>query len=704
MPKQQVALELFYDGAWRDLVADDDVRTAMPIVIRRGQGANVTEPRPSQVTAQLANDDDRYRISNPRSPLSGKAGRNTPARVRVGDSVRGTVEVTKWETDQSAYFRRSPRRGSAWCDIEGGGLLERVLGWKETLQSDLYQHTVDEVDDLGGYWSMQDPRGTTAPFSPVAGSSIFLLQGVAFESQQRPPGSGPLADIAVDDLSVFHLTGGTPDSTAGWQYAICAYLVKSTATPEAFTVINLTGLDGSTVQITINVTDGEVVILAGTPGVPGADRINLAESYGDYSWYGKWIMFACKATHSAGTTTISFYWRAVDDPDWQVVDDTYVGTTSAIEYAGASGMPTGSTFGHVTGTVGVASDLISDARFTAFLGHRTETTAARLQRLCTLKGLSCTIIGTLADAHPMGAMPVATFKDHLQEIVTTEDGLLFDAIDDVAIVLLLRNARYAQTPALELVPEDLPRLPKEVTASADVYNVITVSQRDGGEYTTADTTGPLGTQAPPDGVGEERHTINVNVANPNDLPQLANWWLRRGTVDLPKFPTLVIDLNAAPHLIDAVDAMDIGDVLTLTHFREYVIRLYVLGWTERIGTHSRTITMVCAADQQFLVGVYDGTVRRYNTAGSVTVGAYSATFGTITVTRPNASWSSTSVPYQIVIAGEEMRVNSVFDSGANQGLNVTRSINGIVGPIGDAEPVELLNDQRARYALRSSLA
>lgn len=700
MPKLQVELELFYDGQWRDLVVEDDVYTE-PIVIRRGQTGQSVKPRPSQLTAQLANDDDRYRTSNPHSPLKGKAGRNTPCRVSVGGTVRGVAEIRDWECDQTEDFRRTPARGRAWTDIRGGGLLERVAQWTENLQSDFEQYNTDEVDDLAGYWPMQDPRGTTQPYTPVAGAGVFLLQGIAFDSQQRPPGSGPLADIAVDDLAIFRFTGGTQDSTAGWQYSIATYLVASDATPEAFTICSLQALDGSTVSVTVNITDGELVLLAGTPAVPGADRINLAESYGTYSWYGKWILWVVKATYSGGTTTISVYWRAADDLAWQLVDDTYSGTTSALEYVGASGMPTGSTFGHVTGTVGVASDLQADARFTAFLGHHAETTAERFARLCTLKGLNYLIIGDLDLAYPMGAQPVAPFADHLDEIMATEDGLIYDAIDDIAMVLLLRGARYSQTPALELYPEDLRGLPRELTPSAEVHNVVTASQRDGGQATRSDTTGPLGTQPPPDGAGEERQTVDVNISREIQLPQVANWWLKKGTVDLPKFPLLTVDLGAVPDLVDAVDALDIGDVITLIDFREYTIRLHIIGWTEVIRWPiGRTVTFVCALDQQYLVGVYDDTDRRYNIRGSTLVGAYSATFGTMTVTRPNAHWSSTSTPYRIVVNDEEMRVNSVFDSGANQGLNVTRGVNGIVRQHFDGEEVHLAIDQRARYAQR----
>ena len=99
---------LYYDGSWHDLVSDDDVLAHTPLVIRRGQGDESTAPRPAQVSAVLANDDDRYRTSNPESPLYGKAGRNTPMDVTVGGNQRAKVEASSWACDQTQDFRRSP--------------------------------------------------------------------------------------------------------------------------------------------------------------------------------------------------------------------------------------------------------------------------------------------------------------------------------------------------------------------------------------------------------------------------------------------------------------------------------------------------------------------------------------------------------------------------------------------------------------------
>jgi hypothetical protein len=68
---------------------------------------------------------------------------------------------------------------------------------------------------------MEDARGTTKAATPVSGAANTLLLGVSFDSQQRPPGSGPVADVVLQDSSTFKFTGGSAarpvaGSTRSW--------------------------------------------------------------------------------------------------------------------------------------------------------------------------------------------------------------------------------------------------------------------------------------------------------------------------------------------------------------------------------------------------------------------------------------------------------------------------------------------------------
>jgi hypothetical protein len=162
---------------------------------------------------------------------------------------------------------------------------------------------------------------------------------------------------------------------------------------------------------------------------------------------------------------------------------------------------------------------------------------------------------------------------------------------------------------------------------------------------------------------------------------------------------VTIDLGAKPSLITAVEAVDVGSVITITGFREYTIRLYVLGWTETIGTHTRTITFTCAPDQQFVVGEYDAGTSRYDLRTATLSGAWTSTqaAGTFQMTA-DESWSTTSEPYDLMIAGEQITVtnmNARTGTGPYfQSANVTRSVNGIVKALTSGAEVHIATPGR----------
>jgi hypothetical protein len=145
-----------------------------------------------------------------------------------------------------------------------------------------------------------------------------------------------------------------------------------------------------------------------------------------------------------------------------------------------------------------------------------------------------------------------------------------------------------------------------------------------------------------------------------------------------------IDLNALPSLVTAVESVRVGNVIEITGFRENTVRLYVLGWTETIGTHTRKIVFTCAPDQQFVVGEWDATDSRWDSATTTlkTGVNTTATAWTFRTQSSKGVWSTTT-PYDCFIAGERVTVTAMgaasLVSGAyDQAATVTRSVNGIV--------------------------
>ncbi|WP_157437241.1 hypothetical protein [Actinoplanes subtropicus] len=702
MPKQQVAVELFYDAAWHDLAANDDVFADGPIVIKRGQSDEAASLRPCSISCTLANDDDRYRTSNPQSPIYGKAGRNTPMRVSVGGTVRAVVEASSWAAGQTPDFRVSPRRGRAWVDVEGGGILQRIGQWSKQLPSPFRYHN-DQLSHVTGYWPLEQARGSTKLFSPTPGTFNDRLlpngiSNVAFDSQYRPLGSGPLMDIGSDPSEAgSYFARTTASSTSGWQLSWAVRHGPLVAGDNL--VFAWATTDGSQWSLFLNTTSKTIDTFASVNPLTGVGASYTHPiSYGSYDW-SQWTLISIDAVYSGGSTTINVNWTNADRSAGGFNTGSYAGVPSVLDWWDAStgdGIPAGSTLGHVIGTdvshTGV--DLFGGDRLDAWTGHIGERASYRFGRLCDQLGVPYYVSPSFDLSAPMGPQAVDTFPNLLKEIQDTDDGLIFDYVSELRLYFRSRADRYNRTP-LALIPADLPALPDEVTDDLNPHNVITVSQRDGGEYTVSDTTGPLGTQNPPNGIGEYRQTKNVCVANETTgLPPLANWWLKRGTVNLPRYPQLTINLAAlAPARIAQIEAVDVGSVITITGFREYTVRLQVLGWTETIGTHTRTITFTCAPDQQFQVGVWDSTSSRWDSAThfletGVSSSATSLTFRSLS---SKVTWS-TATPYDVIISGEQLTVTSMgaaalVSGGYDQAATVTRSVNGVSKSLSANEPI-----------------
>lgn len=718
MPEQDVTVELYYDSAWHDITANNDVLADTPITITRGQGDEGAAFRPAQISARLANDDDRYRTTNPVSPLYGKAGRNTPVRVSVGGTGRGTAEASSFSADQTQDFRQSPRRGNAWVDLEAGGLLQRIGQWSQPLRSALYRYVALSGTTPAEWWPMEDVDGSSVAVSASGGLSMAPVTAVRYtlpDGSALPPGGAPkFADgktiTGSAGLPSFQ-GGGTlraPVRTATFNgYAVDWVMQFAAGTDEGGT----TSADvfswresGTYVHFTVNVIKNFVTVFYAN----AADDAILASTGSTVValdvYDGTPHHFRYQVRQNGGNYSATLY-----------IDGTSYTTSSP---AGTVGRPTSVEWnpgedrgdylpiaaGHL---IIWASGQLGDqpAVFEAVNGYAGERTAYRLGRLLDEEGVAYLVRGDPDVSSPMGPQRVDTLPNLLKEIVTTEDGLLLDERGELLLIFTMRNYRYNQEPNLALVPADLPALPREVTDDLAVHNVVTASQREGGDATARDDTGPLSTQPPPDGAGEYRQTVDVNVDDEDDLPQYANWWLRKGTVNLPRFPQVTIDLNAKPGLVAAVESVDIGDVITITGYREDVIRLYALGTTETIGTHSRTVTFICAPDQQFQVGEWSSTDCRYDSSASTLNASYSSTATTMVVafTDRADAWSTTSEPYDWMVAGERITVTSmaaVSGSGPyTQSATVTRSVNGVSKAQTAGAAVHMFPDQQARYAL-----
>lgn len=658
--KQDVALEIFYDGTWHNLVTSDDVLTSTPITIQRGDGEESAAPRPSSIVASLANDDDMYRTSNPESPLYGKVGLNTPVRVTVAGVARGMAEISAWVAGQSRDFRRYPRRGSAWVDIEAYGLLGRVNQWTEKVQSTMVKGLLSFGSDLVGAWPLEDESGAEviSQVAPVGAAAATFTGDVTLGDDERPAGSARSVKIA----SGARIRGVFSGSTAsGWQISFAARLpsIPGSATyEEIFTWYDTTGR-----RWTWEVNNANFGWTVYTRDPAGGETAvaSLASSYTGRE-PNQWIRFRMKTTVSGSTVTYEPAWYVEGDTSPVGTSGTFSGTSTGKLRDWTIAAATYNAGAWYTGVCGIddaAVTFFNAGVLADFNGHAGETPGNRFVRVMGEKGLSAATNGTLSAGVPMGGQPVDTLAEILREIRDTDDAVLFESKSAINLVLTTRDARYRQIPAVTLNAADpdtsgLPALPDEVTDDLPIHNLITASNRDGSTALAQDSTSIMGTQPPPNGRGEYRQTVDVNVEDAGAaLQQQAWWWLYRGTVDRPRFPQVVVNLAACdPARIAQIENVTVGSVIEIINMREYVIRLYVVGYKETIGTHSRVIVFTCAPDQQFVVGQWDAAdslwdLRTCTLSAAAEIGATTLTFAM----TADESWSTTDA-YDLMIAGE----------------------------------------------------
>jgi hypothetical protein len=123
-----------------------------------------------------------------------------------------------------------------------------------------------------------------------------------------------------------------------------------------------------------------------------------------------------------------------------------------------------------------------------------------------------------------------------------------------------------------------------------VRNEFTAQRVDGGEATYSKLEGPNNVNDPaddPDGIGVYDEALQLNVADDNQLADLAAWRVHLGTVDEDRYPTVRIDLAKNPDLADEMTSLYLGDRLTVANPPPWmapdIIDLIAEGGTETVG-------------------------------------------------------------------------------------------------------------------------
>ena len=592
-------------------------------------------------------------------------------------------EVASWKPGRTVEFNPATGRGDAWTEVEAAGILRRLGQGADPLDSPLRRAIL--ATNPSGYWPLEDGDGSLSARSAVAG--VADMQPFGY-SRFTAPGTG--APVPAANLPKFGTGGGIPGSApvadlaqggvlqadlpyaqfAGWRLEWVARFPRDKAgavVPLRWETDGSWGVwdfqvDASGIFATFYVSDP----LGPTAGSASAS-LNLFDGLPHH--------FQIEAFDTGGTADVRIYVDDVQVATYRSGGVAPSGTTGSITQvivnpleinandAAAESMPV---LGHVAvwnPSVGLSTAAV------AMLGHAGETAGARFLRLCGEEGVPATVVGDVASTEPMG--PQRTGVDlagQLAEIERTEAGIIYEPRDGLGLVLRAVDDLYNQARALtvdwsayQVAPPFAP-----VVDDQGTRNDVTAKSTTGGEARAVLEVGPMSVLPPPVGVGRYSTKLDVNPYADARLVDLAGWALRRGTVDEVRVSRVTVDLVGSPGLAAAAAAVDVGDRIVVTGMPADMgsneVSLIVLGYTEVIGSHTRTITFNCVPASPYDVALVDGTQRvaadGSTLAADLTAGGTSLLLASTAENRP---WTQdpADMPLDVRVGGERVTASAI---------------------------------------------
>jgi hypothetical protein len=590
---------------------------------------------------------------------------------------RFTGEVSSWPPrwDVSGNDRYVP--------VEAAGPLRRYGAGTDPLQSTLRRRIPSEPTVLA-YWPMEDGTETTQAASGLNGGSPAAFTGVTWASDSSLAGSSPLPTTG----STATLTCPVPAPTgtpAGWHVEFVYRIDTAPASTTPFMNVRLTGDTYRELQITLN---GSTFGYAFTDksGNPVTGSLMAAPNA-----IGQWCRFIAHGTQNGASVDIHLAVVTVGGTGYQS-NFSYAGTRGNVArvYNTFATALQGIRIGHLAVFTTPGTLIYNDADS----GFDGEQAGQRISRLCAEEGVPVIFTHGIGPTAAMGPQRPAAFLDLLGECADADIGILHEARNRLALAYRTRVSLYNQaaTLALDYAVDGQVAPPLEpVDDDQATRNRITAARTNGSSVTVQQDTGPVSVQSPPNGIGPTAPgggTYNVNTDE--QLPHMAGWLLHLGTVDAARYPSVHVDLAAAPSLTAAATDADAGDCVTIAHPPPEaggvgdLLDLLAQGYTEVLGTSDWDLTFNCTPGASWRVAVLDDPVLgRLDTSGAQLAAGVSATATTLSVQTPGKPWITTAgrpgnFPFDITVAGEVMTVTGITSATSPQTFTVTRSVNGVV--------------------------
>ncbi|WP_432019921.1 hypothetical protein [Streptomyces sp. 1222.5] len=684
---EPVQVELFINGAWVDttsvtLVRDDGGQIAITSGIR-DEGS---QTEAGTCSLELDNRDGSFSPRNPSSQYYGLIGRNTPIRISVPDgtgakSYRIWGEVSEW----APHWDKSG--SDVWTSVSANGLLRRLAQGPVPERSVVYSAFTDPLpSSVVAYWPCEDPSGSTSLKSALTSGSPMTWSGVPnLASYSNFSASDPLPDLTTAALS-----GGVPkySDPSATQVRFFAY-IPAAGLAEGKVLCAIDQLDYSAgspqfFELYYSTVDATNSLVLKTCASDGTDLGALLPHTLEVR--GRLLYVSIELQESGANITRTI--RLVDVPTGRsyVASDTEFVTqltrVTRVQFGPksrsvAGGSTTSYLPGVAVGHVTVENQITAIDALGVRLNPIGETAGRRMQRLCGEQGLAFEWVGDLDDTVAMGAQPRQNLLSQLQECALADGGLLYESRAGFGLGYRTRASLYNQDPVLTLdyTAGQLAQVPVPVEDDRYIQNKVTVTV-GGVSATYEETSGNLGTELPPAGVGTYGQDLTLNLSS-TDTPTIqdqAAWRVHLGTVDEARFPQISVNLAHPSITADmrrAIIAMRPGDRIQISNPPSWLppdtIDQLVLGTSETITHFEHKLTFNCQPASPYSSMAYlDASSTRLDTDGSELVASISSS-STLMGVKPSDPYEilwtkdTNDFPLDVKISGEVIRVSSITD-------------------------------------------
>ncbi|MGW9249759.1 hypothetical protein [Streptomyces badius] len=584
----------------------------------------------------------------------------------VGPDATVTDREYRFHGEISAWPSRWDVSGAdVWVPIEAAGIRRRLGQGQKALDSTL-RRRIPAFAPLA-YWPCEDEDGATQAYSPIEGVAPLAVTGWRFGQDSTLAGSSALPAVDAGARMV-----GTVPAPAGTTNQWSVHMVYAVDSAPATDAVFLAWRSTGTVRRWQIVQRTSLATIEGY-NAAGDLAVSRTVAIGSDVFEG-WQRFYFWVSQSGGTVT----WRL----DWYNIGGAAGGTGDT--YSGTVGRVTqidtqfgASVSGLKAGHIGVFPVASTAAYTLADHGFSGESAIARMRRLANEEAaqLDLTWIDgdTASDTERLGPQRPETLMTLVQEAADTDGGILYEPAGRLGLVYRDRASLYNQPVRLALDYTARGEVPPPLEPTEDdqrLRNDVTVTRSGGSSGRAVAETGPLSVLPPPDGVGVYDESVTLSLATDDQPARIAQWRMHLGTWDEARYPTITVWLHAAPHLVDEVLGMDIGDRLQISNPPPWlppgVIDQHMHGYTERLGLYDWALAMNCSPAGPWQMGVVeDPVLGRADTDGTELTAAVSssATSWQVAVTA-GPHWITTAThpaefPVDVTAGGEQVTVTAL---------------------------------------------